>query len=144
MYPNHFKYSLSDYLHIRRFTHDPEVYHDPSAFKPERFIKTENYEPEPDPHLLAFGFGRRICPGKELADATLYLIIAMTLSVLEVARPLGSSLRPQFKAAMLSPPEDFEVDIIPRSIRAENMIRSIEVTHPFEASDAATFESITI
>ena len=39
--------------------HDSSVYQDPMEFKPARFIKTENHEPEPDPRELCFGFGRR-------------------------------------------------------------------------------------
>ena len=40
-------------------------------FKPERFLETEGRDPEMDPHMLAFGFGRRICPGKDFAGISL-------------------------------------------------------------------------
>lgn len=40
----------------RLFNHDPVNYHDPSAFKPERFL---GRYPEPDPGSTIFGFGRR-------------------------------------------------------------------------------------
>ena len=113
-------------------------------FRPERFLKSEGYTPEPDPRLLIFGFGRRICPGRELADASLYLSIAMTLSVFEIAVPKNSDLKPQFKAAMISHPEEFEVDVIPRSAKADSMIRSIEVEHSLDTSDSMTFEGIVI
>lgn len=43
----------------RNMAHDSSVYQDPMEFKPARFIKTENHEPEPDPRELCFGFGRR-------------------------------------------------------------------------------------
>ncbi|KAH8768679.1 cytochrome protein [Hyaloscypha sp. PMI_1271] len=45
------------------FLHNPDVYHEPMEFKPERFLPTDGSLPEPDPHKLSFGFGRRICPG---------------------------------------------------------------------------------
>ena len=48
-----------DILTIRHMCHDPNVYHDPFEFKPERFLGTEGRAPEPDPSDLAFGFGRR-------------------------------------------------------------------------------------
>lgn len=35
---------------------DPSVYANPSSLRPERFL---GEKPEPDPYLLAFGFGRR-------------------------------------------------------------------------------------
>lgn len=37
-------------------SHDPETYKNPTSIIPERFLG-EN--PEPDPYLIAFGFGRR-------------------------------------------------------------------------------------
>lgn len=39
--------------------HDPENYHDPFTFKPERFLGEDGREPELDPRLFVFGFGRR-------------------------------------------------------------------------------------
>lgn len=50
-------------------------------FKPERFLATEDHTPQLDPHALSFGFGRRICPGKLLADNTIFLSIAQSLAV---------------------------------------------------------------
>jgi cytochrome P450 len=44
------------------FTHDPSVYPDPMAFRPERFLETPTHKPEPDPRNFIFGYGRRICP----------------------------------------------------------------------------------
>ena len=44
--------------------------------------------PQQDPHALAFGFGRRICPGKELADASLFMYVAMSVAVLEMRGPV--------------------------------------------------------
>ncbi|SJL03000.1 related to cytochrome P450 CYP2 subfamily [Armillaria ostoyae] len=47
------------YANIWKMLHDPAVYDQPFEFKPERFIRTENKEPEPDPYKSVFGFGRR-------------------------------------------------------------------------------------
>ena len=135
--------SPSDLLD-RGFTHDPDTYHDPMGFKPERFLSSEDQNPEMDPHVLSFGFGRRICPGKEFADASLYLYIAMSLSVFNITKPLNSDLQARFTAAMLSHPKTFKVDITARSVKAENLIRSVEVEHPFEASDSETFTRLVI
>ena len=43
----------------RKLLHDPEVYHDPLEFKPERFLARDGKEPELSPTKLAFGYGRR-------------------------------------------------------------------------------------
>lgn len=70
----------------RHFLHDPDIYHDPMAFKPERFLKTADNEPERDPRTILFGFGRRICPGRELADPSVFMEVAMSLAVFNIRK----------------------------------------------------------
>ena len=48
---------------------DEDVYPDPGAFRPERFIKNPNLP------LGAFGFGRRSCPGRHFAMMVLETMI---------------------------------------------------------------------
>ena len=44
----------------RRILHDPEIYNDPFAFNPGRFLPgPDGKESEMDPRKVAFGFGRR-------------------------------------------------------------------------------------
>ena len=45
----------------RAMTHDENVYPEPFAFKPERFLD-KNGELNDDDRILAFGFGRRYLP----------------------------------------------------------------------------------
>ncbi|KAL5114903.1 hypothetical protein ACEQ8H_007221 [Pleosporales sp. CAS-2024a] len=67
------------------FTHDPDVYPEPMAFKPERHLGDE---PCPDPRMYTFGFGRRVCPGRHVADNALFITIAQVLSVFKIAPPV--------------------------------------------------------
>ncbi|KAI0313556.1 cytochrome P450, partial [Amylostereum chailletii] len=46
-------------------SHDESVYPDPMSFKPERFLHGEKVR---EPNTIAFGWGRRICPGRFLAE----------------------------------------------------------------------------
>ena len=65
------------------FMRDPSRYQDPDVFEPKRFL---GEIPETDPTALTFGFGRRICPGRVLADATLWLMMAQTLAIFDIKR----------------------------------------------------------
>ncbi|KAL5652688.1 hypothetical protein ACJX0J_038146, partial [Zea mays] len=50
--------------------HDPAVWPEPSAFRPERFEEED---------VSVLGAGRRVCPGKTLALATVHLWLAQLL-----------------------------------------------------------------
>ncbi|KAG6354440.1 hypothetical protein INS49_004457 [Diaporthe citri] len=67
------------------FTRDPAVYHEPEQFMPERFLAP--FE-EPDPAGFVFGFGRRICPGRRLAESesTLFLAMAKVLATFDMTK----------------------------------------------------------
>ena len=69
---------------LRAVLHDPEMYPDPEDFKPERFLN-EDGTVRDDPTLaLVFGVGKRICPGRHLADATLFIVASSVLSAFNV------------------------------------------------------------
>ncbi len=65
--------------------HDESVYKDPFTFDPERFLGAA---PEQDPTTIAFGFGRRVCPGSHLALQSLFINIAVVLATM-VIEPNG-------------------------------------------------------
>ncbi|EIN03482.1 cytochrome P450 [Punctularia strigosozonata HHB-11173 SS5] len=66
--------------------HDEQIYKDPYAFRPERFLDDMDHAPELDPREAGvFGFGRRICPGQYLADASVWLGVANLLSAFEIS-----------------------------------------------------------
>jgi len=108
------------------------------TFKPERFL---GEKPELDTHNINFGFGRRICPGKELADASLFISIAMSLAVFNISKAKDASgnvveLQYEYTNGIISRPKDFVCSIVPRSEKSAALIRSVEEDHPFERSDA--------
>ena len=70
----------------RAVLHDPEAYPDPEEFKPERFLN-EDGSVRDDPTLaLAFGVGKRICPGRHFVDATLFIVASSVLSAFNVTK----------------------------------------------------------
>ncbi|TFK41794.1 cytochrome P450 [Crucibulum laeve] len=67
--------------------HNEEDYPEPMVFRPERFLNSNgniNIEIR-DPNGMAFGFGRRICAGIHIAEATLWLTIASVLSTFDIS-----------------------------------------------------------
>ena len=76
---------LNVYLRcFRAILHDPEAYPEPDKFKPERFLN-EDGTVRDDPMLsLVFGVGKRICPGRHLVEATLFVVVSSILSVFKV------------------------------------------------------------
>ncbi|KAJ2918173.1 hypothetical protein MD484_g2276, partial [Candolleomyces efflorescens] len=68
--------------------HDPEVFENPMEFNPERYITGGKFNEDlPNPLDFAFGYGRRICPGRDLATQMVYLITATTLSMFDILPP---------------------------------------------------------
>ncbi|KIJ66970.1 hypothetical protein HYDPIDRAFT_85336 [Hydnomerulius pinastri MD-312] len=63
---------------------DETRYQNASQFVPERFLTSEGTLNDDDPaKRYAFGFGRRICPGRHTADASLWAGIVTMLAALE-------------------------------------------------------------
>lgn len=94
---------------------------------------------------MSFGFGRRVCPGRQIADASLFLTIANTLAVFDVKKPLGEDgkeIEPpvDFTPGIISHPTPYKCRIIPRSQEHKQLISDFEKDHPFEDSDAKDLE----
>ncbi|KDQ62047.1 hypothetical protein JAAARDRAFT_148681 [Jaapia argillacea MUCL 33604] len=112
-----------------KFLHDPKTYVNPMEFNPDRYL---GKQPEQDPRLYCFGYGRRICPGINLANASVFITCAMTLAVFNITKPVdrsGCVIEPslEFSSGTISHPPDFQCSITPRTAKAERLIRSVEV-----------------
>ncbi|KAH0578687.1 hypothetical protein H2248_003815 [Termitomyces sp. 'cryptogamus'] len=70
---------------IWSMTHDESRYPDPDLFKPERFFD-ENGDLNTDNVIIAFGFGRRICPGRHMASSTVWLLISSILATFTIRK----------------------------------------------------------
>ena len=74
--------------------HDPARYSEPDVFKPERFLRPDGILLD-DPILTTvFGYGKRICPGRHFADATLFIVVASVLSVFNLEKEPDPEGRP--------------------------------------------------
>ncbi|CAA9964040.1 CypX Cytochrome P450 [Pyrenophora teres f. maculata] len=130
------------------FTHDPAVYPEPMKFKPERYFDTPTHKAEPDPRNHIFGYGRRICPGRYVADNALFVTIAQTLAVFNVKKFVdenGHVVEPEvrFEAGTVSHPVPYRCSIKPRSAAHEELIRAAEQIYPLEESHARELGDIS-
>ncbi|KZV76662.1 cytochrome P450 [Peniophora sp. CONT] len=133
---------LANLWHI---LNDPEVYKNPRDFNPERFLASPERTTERDSHDSAFGFGRRCespffsgspssvirraCPGKNLADATIFLEIALAAAVLDISRARdagGKEILPdgKFNDGLVTHPLPYSNDIKTRDAQAEALIQA--------------------
>ncbi|KAK7676908.1 hypothetical protein QCA50_020164 [Cerrena zonata] len=68
--------------------HNSEDYPEPMQFNPDRFIKNGRLDPDVrNPLTFTFGFGRRICPGRWLSSASIFMTIASVLHTMDVHAP---------------------------------------------------------
>lgn len=100
--------------------HDEEAYPNPTKFDPERWLKDGRLdESVQDPRVAIYGFGRRICPGRHFADASVFLEAAMALKCFrfEVYVENGVAYPPSGKmiTGLVSTPAPFRCSIKPRS-----------------------------
>ncbi|TFK37128.1 cytochrome P450 [Crucibulum laeve] len=107
--------------------HDKDDYPDPFNFRPERFLKDGKLNPEVRDPNAAFGFGRRVCPGKHIANSTLWIAAACILSTFNISKALdeaGNPIEPsqEYHSSMVLHALPFKCTIKPRSQRAEALI----------------------
>jgi len=98
----------STQVSCRSILHDPETYKDPLAYNPDRFLKDGEIDPTVrDPTVAAFGFGRRICLGRFLAENSLFIFICHILTVYDIRPGLDDDGReldimPEMTSGLLS------------------------------------------
>ncbi|KAL1937278.1 hypothetical protein VTO73DRAFT_13887 [Trametes versicolor] len=100
--------------------HDESVYAEPDSFNPDRYLSTPGKPTgEPDPARAAFGFGRRVCPGRYFADDTLFLTVASLLHLFRISNAEGATGRDavrdvHWSSGLVSHPSPFPAMFVPR------------------------------
>ncbi|KAI0791736.1 cytochrome P450 [Abortiporus biennis] len=107
---------------------DPNTYRDPHLFLPERFLAKPNGYEEPLPTCI-FGFGRRACPGKILAEASLWIVITSILSTFDIMPCQdddGNPILPpmEFDIHLTSRPKDLKCLIRPRTSQHASLVEN--------------------
>ncbi|KAG0697080.1 cytochrome P450, partial [Suillus ampliporus] len=99
-------------------THNELKYLSPNEFKPERFLH-EDGSLTSDTMSLGFGWGRRICVGRHLVDASLWIAITSFLAVFSANKALDEHgmdipVVPKYSTGLIIHPEEFPCRIVPR------------------------------
>ncbi|KAJ7662334.1 cytochrome P450, partial [Mycena rosella] len=95
---------------------------------PHRLITDDEY-PVKDPEA-AFGFGRRICPGRHLVRSFVWITVASILATFNIEKAVddtGHAIEPsgEYSSELVSSPLPFKCSIVPRSEDAVALIRSM-------------------
>jgi len=105
---------------------DPSIYSDPDLFKPERYLPVvDGGLGEPHP-VGTFGFGRRICPGRFLAEASIWIVVVSILATFDVvSRPGEERIKEEdvkWATGLTSVPEEFRCMLKVRGEKAKDLI----------------------
>ncbi|KAF8997758.1 cytochrome P450 [Cyathus striatus] len=97
----------------------------------ERFLKEGKLNDDVrNPEDIAFGFGRRMCPGIHIAKSSLWITMASILSIFNIDKALdknGNPIEPtyEFRSGAVTHPIPFSCSIKPRSKMATSVIQSL-------------------
>ena len=90
----------SDLIFGRAVFRDPSIYPEPDVFKPERFLNPDGSLRDDPLVTSAFGYGKRICPGRHFVDATLFIYAVSLLSVFRIEQD-GQEKKREYKYSPL-------------------------------------------
>lgn len=104
--------------------YDEEVYPNANEYKPERWLNPDGtFRKNSDDAYETFGFGRRICPGSNLADASTMIVSATLLWAFNMTPKLDAKGKPTdlpnmdmatFQSSVVATPQPFSATLTPR------------------------------
>ncbi|KAK0477421.1 cytochrome P450 [Armillaria novae-zelandiae] len=117
------------FANVRGMGLDENIYHQATEFNPDRYL------PEPqgrgEPYLTAFGFGRRICPGRFLAENGMWIAIAFILATCRIAKAKGEDgdeVTPavEFSNGIVNHLKPIRFSLVPRTTAAASLVGQLE------------------
>ncbi|KIK66055.1 hypothetical protein GYMLUDRAFT_218866 [Collybiopsis luxurians FD-317 M1] len=112
---------------------DPDIYQEPDKFLPERFLNSPQGPFTRINDIYAFGFGRRVCTGRYMADNTVWLAIASVLATLTLSKAKDTdgneiNISGEFSHGFFRHPKPFKCSIVPRSSYAQELILTAKLS----------------
>ncbi|KAF8549251.1 cytochrome P450 [Imleria badia] len=93
---------------------DPEVFPDPEKFDPQRWIDDEG-RLRNNLSSYPYGFGRRVCPGRHVANKSLYINLALLLWSFHIVERSDAPIDPnRYTDGVIAHAAPFDVEFIPR------------------------------
>ncbi|KAG1728771.1 cytochrome P450 [Suillus lakei] len=92
---------------------DPIAFPDPDKFDPQRWLDSEGRIKD-DMKSFTFGFGRRVCPGRHLAENSMYIGLALLFWSFRINQRPDAPINTQASDSIVSHAAAFEIDVIPR------------------------------
>jgi len=115
---------------IWAMAHNPKKYLEPESFCPDRFLNPDGTLND-DTVPWVFGFGRRRCPGRDIADASLWCAITCILATFTIKKPVGQEPQIKWKSGLSSYPLPFPCRFVPRkTYDAQGLTRLIQNSLP--------------
>ncbi|KAF4580585.1 hypothetical protein EYR38_003184 [Pleurotus pulmonarius] len=115
---------------IWAMSRDERVYSAPDLFIPERFLNSDGTLNDGDSSFV-FGFGRRACPGRHMAEATIFMAVASVLSVYRISKAKDAhgqdvQVKEEYSSTgLITGPLPFKCSISPRSEEARTLLNNI-------------------
>jgi hypothetical protein len=124
MVSTHTQFHPRQFANTRRAIHREEaLYPDPETFNPDRWL-SPSYPTFREPlskfpnlqNFSAFGFGRRICPGLNIAEKSLFLLTARLAWACNISKRPGYEVPwYDYTAGFNVQPKPFIFDLVARS-----------------------------
>ncbi|KAF5346017.1 hypothetical protein D9758_013877 [Tetrapyrgos nigripes] len=110
---------------------DEKTYPEPNKFNPDRWMSSDGKSLNPNLRepVMHFGYGRRLCPGRHLANAAIWITIASVLFAFDISKAVdehGNVIEPtgEYISSLVNYPAPFRCKIKARSEQHERLIRS--------------------
>ncbi|KAG6887642.1 hypothetical protein C0995_013798 [Termitomyces sp. Mi166 len=110
---------------------DENLFPNPDAFDPSHFYSIQDAELKKrrDPRNYIFGFGRRRCPGADLVESSVWLLMVSVLATMDIKKKTdqdGNMIEPRvsYNNSIFRVPDRFDFEIQPRSIQTLSLINA--------------------
>ncbi|KAH7907164.1 cytochrome P450 [Hygrophoropsis aurantiaca] len=116
--------------------HNEAIYPNAHEFRPEKWLDSDGQLTDAEPPTFTFGFGRRICPGRHAATASLWAAIASFLATFKFMKAQDAQgndvdFVPTYVSGLTRHPNRFPLRVVPRNSdltadKLANLVRASE------------------